>query len=86
MPTYQESCYQPVKDFKNWPVVGSFNNQNIIYFAHKSTSSEDLDKIHQVVLYIISENGCIGEKGERMEAQKVEILIKAQIRVAGEEQ
>ena len=35
---------------------GSFNNWNIIKLSHKVTSSEEIDKIHQVVLYGTSEN------------------------------
>ena len=27
-----KSCYQPVQDFTYWPVLGSFNNWNIIKF------------------------------------------------------
>ena len=34
----------------------SFNNWNIIQFAHKATSSEYIDKIHQVVLEGITDN------------------------------
>ena len=52
----QQPCYQPVQDCTYWPVLGSFNNWNIIQLSHKETCSEEIDKIHQVVLYDISEN------------------------------
>ena len=53
---YQQPCYQPVQDFKYWPVLGSFNNFNIIKLSHKAISSEKIDKIHQVVLDGIIDN------------------------------
>ena len=37
-------------------MLGSFNKWNIIKLSHKETSSEDIDKLHQVVLYVISDN------------------------------
>ena len=37
-------------------MLGSFNNCNIIKLSHKETSSEDIDKINQVVLESIGEN------------------------------
>ena len=48
--------YQPVVDCKYWPVLGYFNNYNIIHFTNKTTCSEDFDEAHQVVLYGISTN------------------------------
>ena len=39
-----------------WPLLGSFNNWNIIHFSHKATSSEDIDKIIQVIIDDISDN------------------------------
>ena len=39
-----------------WPVLGAFNNWNIIEFSSKSTSSETFYAIHQVVLDGISDN------------------------------
>ena len=50
VPQHLQQCYQPVKNFTYWSVLGFFHNWNIIQFSHKETSSEDLDKIHQVVL------------------------------------
>ena len=52
----KQSHYQPVKDCTHWPVVGSFNDCVILKLLHKATSSEEMDKIHQVVLYGISSN------------------------------
>ena len=52
----QQLCYQPVKYWTSWPALGYFNNWNIIKLSHKATSSEWIDKIHQVVKYIIIEN------------------------------
>ena len=37
-------------------MLSSFKNWNIVHFSHKVTSSEDLDKIHQVLLDGISDN------------------------------
>ena len=45
-----------MKECTYWTVLGSFNNFNIIKLSQKATSSEEIDKIHQVVLEIISEN------------------------------
>ena len=39
-----------------WPVLGSFNNCNILKLSHKAKSSEEIDKINQVLLDVISEN------------------------------
>ena len=48
--------YQPVTDCTYWPVLGSYNNWNIIHLTPKSTPFEEFDEIHQVVLYGISDN------------------------------
>ena len=37
-------------------MLGSFNNWNIIQFTDKTTSSEDFDAVHKVVLDCISYN------------------------------
>ena len=39
-----------------WPVLGAFNNWNIIQLSSKSTSSDTFYEIHQVVLDGISDN------------------------------
>ena len=49
-------CYRPVTDFSYWPVIGSFNNWNIITLSQKATTSEAFEEIHQVVLDGISDN------------------------------
>ena len=52
----QQPCYQPVVECTLWPVSGTFNNWNIIQFTNKTTSSEDIEKVHKFVLDGISEN------------------------------
>ena len=52
----QKPCYRNVTDCSYWPVLGSFNSWNIIKLSHKSTTSEDCEDIHKVVLDGISEN------------------------------
>ena len=37
-------------------MLGYFNNWNIIQLSHKATSCEEIDKINQVVLDVISDN------------------------------
>ena len=39
-----------------WPVLGSFNNWNVIHLSQKSTPSDAVDEIHQVVLDVMSNN------------------------------
>ena len=47
---------KPLTKCTYWPVLGSFNNWNIIQLSSKSTSSDTFDEIHQVVLDGISDN------------------------------
>ena len=47
---------QTVVDCTYSPVLGYFNNWNIINFNNETTCSEEFDEIHQVVLYGISAN------------------------------
>ena len=54
--TKKQPRYQPVTNFSYWEVLGSFNNYNIITLAHRSTTSEAFEEIHQVVLDGISDN------------------------------
>ena len=54
-PTKQYSC-QPVVECTYWRVLVFFNNWNIIQFTNKTTSSEDFDSVHKVVIDIISGN------------------------------
>ena len=52
----KQEHYKPVTKCNYWPVLGSFNNWNIIQLSPKSTSSDIFDEIHQVVLDVISDN------------------------------
>ena len=52
----KQACYQPDTNCTYWPVMGSYNNWNIIEITPKSTPFEEFDEIHQVVLGVISEN------------------------------
>ena len=56
IPSNKKARYQPVIDFTYWPVLGSYNNWNIIHLILKSTPFEAFEKIHQVVLDGISDN------------------------------
>ena len=56
MPPHQQPCYQPVKYFKQWSVLVSIKNWNIVQFSHKARYSKELDKIHKVVLDGIRDN------------------------------
>ena len=56
MPSDKQDCYKPVTKCTYWPVLGSFNNWNIIELSSKSTSSDTFDEIHQVVLDGICDN------------------------------
>ena len=48
--------YQPVEYCTYWPVLVSFNNWDIVKFTNKSTTNEDFDEVHKVVLDSISDN------------------------------
>ena len=48
--------YKPVTKCNYWPVLGDFNNWNIIQLSSKSTSSDTFDEIHHVVIDGISDN------------------------------
>ena len=56
IPSEKQERYQQVTKCTYWPVLGAFNNWNIIELSSKSTSSETFDQIHQVVLDGISDN------------------------------
>ena len=56
VPSHQQTHYKHVKYFTYYPVLGSFNNWNIILFSHNATSTEYIDTNNQVILDIISEN------------------------------
>ena len=50
IPSKKQARYQPVTDCNYWPVIGSYNNWNIIEITPKLTPFEAFDDIHQVVL------------------------------------
>ena len=52
----KQERYKPVTKCTYWSLLGSFSNWNIIELSQKSTSSYPFDKIHQVVLGVISDN------------------------------
>ena len=56
IPSKKQAHYQPITDCTYWPVMGSYNNWNIIELTPKSTYFEAFDEIYQVVLDGISEN------------------------------
>ena len=56
IPSDEKERYEPVTKCTYWPVLGHFNNWNIIPLSQKSTPSESFDEIHQVVLDGISDN------------------------------
>ena len=56
IPPDEQECYKTVTKCNYWPVLGSFNNLNIIQLSQKSTTSDVFDEIHQVVLDRISDN------------------------------
>ena len=56
IPPEKQDRYKTVTKFTYWPVLGSFNNWNIIPLSNKSTSSDAFDEIHQFVLDEISDN------------------------------
>ena len=56
IPSKKQARYQPVRNCTHWPVLGSYNNCNIIELTPKSTHFESFNEIHQVVLDVISDN------------------------------
>ena len=52
----KQERYKTVTKCTYRPVLGAFNNRNIIQFSSKSTSSDTFDEINQVVLDGISDN------------------------------
>ena len=55
-PPDKQERYKYVTKCTYWPVLGYFNNWNIIQLSSKSTSSDTVDELHQVVLDGISDN------------------------------
>ena len=56
IPSKKQTRYQPIKNCTYWPVLGSYNNWDIIELIPKSTPFEVVDEIHKVVFDVISEN------------------------------
>ena len=56
IPSDEQERYKSFTKCTYWPVLGSFNNWNIIPLSHKSTASDASDEIHQVVLDEKSDN------------------------------
>ena len=54
--TTSKPRYQSVEYCTHWPVLGSFNNWNIILFTNKPNNNNYFDAVHKVVLYCISDN------------------------------
>ena len=52
----EQEHYKPVTECTYWPVLGYFNNWNIIHLSQKSNPSDTFDEIHQGVLDGISNN------------------------------
>ena len=52
----KKACFQIVINCTYWPVLGSYNNCNIIDLTPKSTPFEEFYEIHKVVIDGISEN------------------------------
>ena len=56
IPSRKKARYQPIANCTYWPVLGSYNNLNIIELTTKSIPFEAFHDIHTVVLDRISEN------------------------------
>ena len=55
-PSYEQELYKPVTKCNDWPVLGSFNNCNIVPLSQKSTPYDKFYEIRQVVIDGISGN------------------------------
>ena len=56
IPSNKQERNEPVTKCTYWPVLGSFNNWNIIQLSQKSTPYDAFDEKHQVILGGISDN------------------------------
>ena len=56
IPPKKQACYQPVTNYNYWPVLGSYNNWNIIELTPQKKTFEAFDEIHKVIFGKISEN------------------------------
>ena len=65
IPPDEQELYKPVTECTYWPVLGFFNNWDIIQLSQKLTPSDAFHEIHQVVLDEISDNmASLVESGE----------------------
>ena len=48
--------YQHVEDYTKWSMLGSFKNWNIIRFTNKTTTNDEFDAVHKLLLDGISDN------------------------------
>ena len=68
--------YNPVVDCPYWPVLGTFNNWNIVYFTKKNTSSEEFNDINNVVLDGTSDNiDALVQKGKYGDINKIYMTL-----------
>ena len=56
IPSDKKQRYKSVTNCTYWPVLGPFNNWNMIQLSQKSNPFDAFDEIHQFVLDVISEN------------------------------
>ena len=52
----KKPCYQPVDECTYLHVLGSLNIRNIVNFTNRTTSSDDFDAVHKVVIEDICGN------------------------------
>ena len=56
IPSNKQELCEPITNCTYWPVMGSYNNFNVIELSPKSIPFEAFDEIYKVILGIISEN------------------------------
>ena len=56
IPQYKQDIYKHLINCAYWPVLGPFNNWNIMQLSQKSTPYDMFDEIHQVVFDGIRDN------------------------------
>ena len=56
IPSDEQDCDKPVTKCTYWPLLGYFNNWNIIQLSQKSTPSDASDEINKIVPDGISDN------------------------------
>ena len=68
IPPDEQERYKPVTKCTYWPVLGYFENCNIVELSHKSTDSDVFDKIQHVVIDGISDNMALFIESEKYRA------------------